>query len=147
MRVYLDACCYNRPFDNPDIDRNHLEAEAVVAILGHVQQGTWLLIGSEALDRELGAAPDADRCQAMLGMASAASESIAITQREYDRSEALMRFGFERLDSLHVASAESAKCDVLLTTDDRLARRAAKHASRLGVEVRNPVDWLLEQKR
>lgn len=34
LRIYLDACCYNRPFDSPAVSRNHLEAEAVI---------TWLL--------------------------------------------------------------------------------------------------------
>jgi hypothetical protein len=146
MRIYLDACCYNRPFDDPGIDRNHLEAEAVVAILGHVQQGQWRLVGSEALDRELGGISETDRRQAVLGMLAAASESIAVTQAEYDRSVELMRMGFKRLDSLHLACAESAHCNVLLTTDDRFIRKAARYASRLAVEVRNPVDWLLEQQ-
>ncbi len=146
MRLYLDACCFNRPFDDPGIDRNHLEAEAVVAILSHVQLGNWLLIGSSALAQELGAGRDDIRRQALLGMAAASSESIEVGQAEYDRSMALVELGFRRMDALHIACAESAACDVLLTTDDQLLRKAAKHARSLHVEVRNPVDWLMEQK-
>ena len=146
MRLYLDACCYNRPFDDPAIDRNHLEAEAVVAILSHVQQGHWLLIGSSAVEQELGAGRDTERREAVLGMSAARTESIDVGQTEYDRSMALVQFGFGRLDALHVACAEAAKCDALLTTDDRFLHRAARYADRLGVDVRNPVDWLLEQE-
>lgn len=146
MRLYLDACCFNRPFDDPGIDRNHLEAEAIVAILSHVQQGEWLLIGSSVLDMELSAGRDNIRRQAVLGMAGVSAESIEVGQAEYDRSIDLVRLGFRRMDSLHVACAESAACDVLLTTDDQFLRKAAKCARRLRLEVRNPVDWLLEQK-
>ncbi|MDR0764761.1 MAG: hypothetical protein LBE65_04120 [Synergistaceae bacterium] len=32
MRVYLDNCCYNRPFDDLSQDRVYLEAEAVMAV-------------------------------------------------------------------------------------------------------------------
>ncbi len=146
MRLYLDACCYNRPFDDPAVARNHLEAEAVVAILSHVQEGTWTLVGGSPLEQELGAIRDANRREAVMAMLSAQDESIVVGQTEYDRSVELMRLGFRRLDSLHVACAESARCDVLLTTDDQLLRKGARHADRLRVEVRNPLDWLLEQE-
>lgn len=146
MRIYLDACCFNRPFDDPSFDRNHLEAEAVVAILAHVQQSQWLLVGSNVLERELKAGPDIERREAVLGMLAAQSESIEVGQAEYDRSEVLVRFGFRRVDSLHIACAESARCDAMLTTDDQLLRKAAKYSARLRVDVRNPVDWLLEQE-
>jgi hypothetical protein len=33
LRIYLDVCCLNRPFDNQVQDRVRLEAEAVLAIL------------------------------------------------------------------------------------------------------------------
>ena len=30
MKIYLDVCCLNRPFDDQTQDRIHLESEAVV---------------------------------------------------------------------------------------------------------------------
>lgn len=33
MKLYLDNCCYNRPFDDQTQDRIHLESEAVLALL------------------------------------------------------------------------------------------------------------------
>jgi len=29
MKVYMDVCCYNKPFDNQGDDRIHIESEAV----------------------------------------------------------------------------------------------------------------------
>jgi hypothetical protein len=47
--------------------------------------------------------------------------------------------------SLHIACAEGRACDVLLTTDDRLLKKAIRYRSRLRVRVENPVNWLMEQ--
>ncbi len=33
MKIYLDNCCYNRPFDDQTQDRIHIESEAVLVIL------------------------------------------------------------------------------------------------------------------
>lgn len=33
MIVYLDNCCYNRPFDDQTQERVHLESEAILTIL------------------------------------------------------------------------------------------------------------------
>jgi len=41
-----------------------------------------------------------------------------------------------------MAVAEDADADVLLTTDDRLVRRAQN--TNAGVRVANPVTWLME---
>ena len=53
--------------------------------------------------------------------------------------------GFKPLDALHIACAETAGADVLLTTDDRLLRRAERQAGDLDVAVANPLRWLEEQ--
>lgn len=34
MKIYLDVCCLNRPFDDQAQQRVHLEAEALVDALG-----------------------------------------------------------------------------------------------------------------
>ena len=39
MRIYLDNCCYNRPFDDQTQDRIHIESEAVLAILKACENG------------------------------------------------------------------------------------------------------------
>ena len=49
MRIYLDVCCLNRPFDDQRQDRIHLESEAVLTILKHIESGKWKLISSDAI--------------------------------------------------------------------------------------------------
>ena len=45
-------------------------------------------------------------------------------------------------DSLHIAAAEAAEADVMLTTDDKLEKMAAK--LELNVKVMNPLKFAWE---
>ena len=52
--------------------------------------------------------------------------------------------GFDEYDALHLASAESAKVDAFLSTDDQLQKIADKNKKRLSLIATNPVKWLEE---
>jgi len=41
MRIYFDACCLSRPFDDQSQERIHLETEAIETILAYVESGVW----------------------------------------------------------------------------------------------------------
>ena len=47
MIVYLDNCCYNRPFDDQTQERIHLESEAILTILKRGQMGIYKIVGSD----------------------------------------------------------------------------------------------------
>ena len=61
MRIYFDACCLERPFDDQGIDRNRLEAEAVLTIMRHIFSGEWTMVSSEALELEIENTADAEK--------------------------------------------------------------------------------------
>ena len=61
MRIYLDACCLNRPFDDQSQDRIRLESEAILLILGRLQSEGWQWIGSDILNLEIEQTPDLQR--------------------------------------------------------------------------------------
>jgi hypothetical protein len=44
MKIYLDSCCFNRPFDDQSKLRIRLEAEAKFKIQEDVRSGTYKLI-------------------------------------------------------------------------------------------------------
>lgn len=46
LRIYLDACCLNRPFDNQTQTRIALETQAILSILRQCESGLWKLITS-----------------------------------------------------------------------------------------------------
>ena len=145
-RVYLDVCCLHRPTDDLSIDRNRLEAEAILAIVAHAQRGDWDMVGSRAIEYEVGRCSDPARRQAATELASAAALVVAVGRVDYERAAELGRLGFASLDALHVACAEAAECCVLLSTHDALSRTARRHRSALRISVENPLAWLMEQE-
>jgi hypothetical protein len=144
IRVYLDTCCFCRPLDDQSQVRVKLEAEAIVLVLEHVDQGRWTMIGSDALDAEIAAIRDPKRRGRVTKFARAATEHVSIDADLGRRQQLLEGMGFGGYDSAHIACAEAAGADVLLTTDDALIRRAQRLRHQLAVRVANPVSWLEE---
>lgn len=142
--IYLDVCCLNRPFDDQTQERVHLEAEAVLLILERCQIGDWHLLGSEALDDELSQTPDGARKRQMTLWIALAMTKVNVTDKIESRALELAARGFKAYDALHVACAEAGNADILLTTDDRMLRLAARHSAMLQVRVENPFRWLME---
>ncbi len=68
---------------------------------------------------------------------------VAYTDEIKKRSEDMMKISKIRtFDSLHIAAAESANADVLLTTDDKMSNMASK--LELKVKVQNPLQFAWE---
>jgi predicted nucleic acid-binding protein len=144
MKIYLDVCCLNRPFDDQTQDRIHLEAEAILTILNHCRTAGWTVVGSEILDFEISKIIDHDK-QLMVQILSTLHDVyIKIDAGVEKRALELKGMGLKPLDALHVACAEKAKADVLLTTDDNLLRKAAKNKKILKVKIENPLRWVME---
>ena len=53
MLLYLDSCCFNRPFDDLSQIRVRLEAEAVEWILEESRSGRFTIVTSDYLSLEL----------------------------------------------------------------------------------------------
>lgn len=144
IRIYLDACCLNRPFDDQTQARIRLEAEAVLLILAQCEAGNWEWIGSEVLDWEIGKIPDPERLRRVRSLIAHAHRSVPIGPSEVARAQEMEAWGIAAYDALHLACAESGGADVMLTTDDRLMKRFAARATELRVRVANPLTWLRE---
>lgn len=52
MKIYLDNCCYNRPFDDQSQLRVKIEAEAKLIIQDEIRAGRFELSWSYILDLE-----------------------------------------------------------------------------------------------
>ena len=57
----------------------------------------------------------------------------------FERSRELLSHGFRPLDALHLACAEMAKCDYLVTCDDKLLASASRAGERIRVRVIDPL--------
>ena len=136
--VYLDICCFKRPFDDPTEERVRREAAAVATVLDDAHRGRVRLVRSPAHDFENGRNPREDRRLATsLGLEAAVIQTPA-SGTVAQRARNLADLGFGLLDALHLAFAEESQARWFVTTDDRLLRRASIHRERLNVHVLAP---------
>jgi predicted nucleic acid-binding protein len=142
--VYLDACCLNRPFDDQSQPRVHLEAEAVLIILGRIESGEWRWISSTALDLEIEQNPDPERRSKTKLLTTIAQHKVVVQTEQETRARELTALGLHAIDALHLAFAESSGADVFLTTDDRLLRAGERLSKQLHIRVANPLNWIEE---
>jgi len=142
MRIYLDVCCLNRPFDDQTQDRIRIESEAVLAILNQCMDD-WILVGSEVVDYEISKIPDEERRRKVEILASISKEKVIVDDNIIKRALELEKIGLKPIDALHVACAEKS-ADVMLTTDDDIVKKVKANKNLIKVRVENPVRWLME---
>lgn len=141
MRVYLDNCALNRPFDSQEYLRIRLETEAKLAIQQRIRDGKFELVWSYIIDFENRANPFQERKDAVRRWKLRASFDIGETDEVLAVANSIGRLGVKSKDSLHVACAIEAKCDYFITTDVGILKRKDAIS---GVGVRNPVDFVRE---
>jgi hypothetical protein len=123
MRVYLDNCCFNRPFDSQGQTRVRLEAEAKLCIQEKIREGALELAWSYILDYENAFNPYEDRRKAISVWRQFASADVGETEPLLKQAHLLALIGLKPKDSLHIACAMAAGCDYFVSTDDAILRR------------------------
>ncbi len=141
MRLYLDTCSLNRPWDDQSQVRIHLEAEAVIYILDAIRRGVDELVTSDYLLAEIHDISDPVRRADVLALLEPASLHVPQHPVIDTRALSFATWSIKGYDALHLAAAEAAQCDYLLTTDDRLLRRSQRAGSALRVKILNPFDY------
>jgi predicted nucleic acid-binding protein len=140
MRLYLDSCCLNRPFDDLSQIRVRLEAEAVEWILEESRTKRFTIVSSDYLSLELIRNPDPAKRAESLAMTQYAGLHLAASEAVARRAAEVESIGISGFDALHIAAAEAAGCDYLVTTDDGLLKKSRRHSSQIAIEVLNPID-------
>lgn len=87
---------------------------------------------------------DLDKLENILGFLELATINIDINEEIDIRSQQLENLGFGLYDAFHIACAEVAKVDILLSTDDRLLKSSLRYQNLLNVALDNPVTWLMK---
>ena len=147
MKLYLDNCCYNRPYDDQTQARIHMESEAVLAIINKCKQNNDEIIGSPVLDFEIEQIVNIEKCNNVKNFYDQTINrrfeyNVDILKRV---KELFKKTTIRTLDRFHLAFAENADVYVLLTTDDKFEKACSK--IRLKLQVKNPLVFLLEVLR
>lgn len=125
MRVYLDNCCYNRPYDDQSQMRIYLDTEAKLHIQDMVKNNELELVTSYMLDYENAKNRFFHKKQAISDFMNE-NETYYVSQDKNEEAvriaEEIKKTGVKNADALHVACAILAKSNYFITTDDRLLK-------------------------
>ena len=140
-RIYLDACALLRLFDKESQARIRTESHAVEEFFTLVFQGTVRWVVSEVLEAEILNNPYSDKRPEVLELLASSAERIILIDEAFQRAEVLEKLGYGAFDALHLACAQQARVDGVLTTDDRFIRRVQRGLGKSAIAVENPINW------
>jgi hypothetical protein len=141
LKIYLDNCCYNRPFDTQLQMKIRLETEAKLFIQDCIREGIYFLCWSFALDYETGKNPFEDKRNAIAPWKKIADDYCPASEVIRSRSKEIMKLGIKELDALHIACAIEKQCDYFITTD-----RGPLNKNVDGIRIINPIDFVREME-
>ena len=140
MNVYLDNCCFNRPFDDQSSITIRLETEAKLNIQEKIKSKDISLVWSYILDFENSANPLEERkieIQKWKGLSSSFTNETSEILSEMNR---LTTIGLKPIDALHVASAIELNCDQFITVDKGILKKSHQISK---ITVINPVNFII----
>ena len=141
MRVYLDNCTFNRPFDNQSSIRIRIETEAKLYVQEKIKAGHLELIWSYILDFENEQNPFDERKISIAGWKKFASADIEETESLLNQARTSASLGLKAKDALHIASAIAANARYFLTTDDKVLNKTSKLND---IIIISPTDFIKE---
>jgi len=124
MRLYLDNCLFNRPFDDLEQPRIWFETLSLSFILSLIEFGEAELLHSVMHDIENRRNVDSRRrlwtraCLQRSVTQPFAPDDVTIARADYLRNN-----GFRFQDAWHLAFAEKMGADYFLTCDDGISKR------------------------
>lgn len=140
MRIYLDCCALNRPYDDLSQMTVNLEAQAKLQIQFWIRNGQYDLVSSEMLMKEIDDCPFEIRRK---GITDFIEENAAFhvgranNQRIDQMARDIMKTGVKYKDACHVASAITGRCDYLISTDKRLLKYHTE-----ALKILNPIQFV-----
>src|SRR4030042_3454831 len=99
LKLYLDLCVYNRPFDYQGQERVALETGAFIYLLERVEKGSHVLIASEALIYENNKSLDEQRKVRVASYFNLAREFVGADFSDEERVNFLKELGFPDIDA------------------------------------------------
>lgn len=142
MRVYLDMCCYNRPYDDQSQIKVSLETQAKLHIQDLIQKKRLDLVASYMLRYECGQNPYEMRRRAIMQFVDThAAAYVGLERKDEIISMAteIMSTGIKFKDACHVASAVYANCEYFISTDKRLLKYKTDR-----IKLVSPIDFVTE---
>jgi predicted nucleic acid-binding protein len=137
VRVYLDNCCFNRPFDEQTSVVIRLETDAKLHVQELIRSGELELCWSFVLDYENAANPFVEVSRRIAEWKNIAAATCALSDDIAEKSAEFMALGLRQMDAAHVACAVHLGADFFLTTDKKVLNKPITE-----IQVLNPIDFI-----
>jgi predicted nucleic acid-binding protein len=135
MKLYLDICVYNRPFDYQGQERVALETSAFIYIIEKVEKSIYSISCSEALVYENDKSLDEERKDRISSYFNLAEDFVKIENADILRAHFLNNLGFSDMDALHIALAEKGNSDYFVTCDDDIIKLYKRNVDQVKVKI------------
>jgi predicted nucleic acid-binding protein len=139
LKIYLDNCCYNRPFDDQSQMKIRLESEAKLYIQAGIRAGKYSLVWSYVLNIENDDNPFEEKRNAIAPWEKIANEYCPPTDDIELAAREFVELGLRPKDALHTACAIKAGCDYLITADKGMTNKGITK-----IKIINPIDFIRE---
>lgn len=141
MKIYLDICCFNRPFDDQSNLRIRLETEAKLRVQEEICSGSFELVWSYIMDYENSKNPFRERKEQIALWSTYSVIDIKENEEVLRIARMLNDKYLKKLDSLHIACAIVSRADYFLTTDDGILKKAM-HVD--DIKITDPIGFIKE---
>lgn len=140
IKIYLDTCTFNRPFDDQIKLEIKFEAEAKIHIQEKIKHGELALIWSYVLEYENANNPFPMRKYTILQWKKIAEYYIFENDQIINRSNEFIKMGLKSKDALHISCAIASEANYFITTDKKILKKL-KYSKE--ITAINPVSFLL----
>lgn len=141
MKVYLDNCCYNRPYDDQSQFKVFLETQSKLHVQNLIIEGKLELVYSYMSRYENAQNPFEIRRNTISQFFKNAAEYVDESNADiiFNKATEIMQTGVKTKDAIHVSCAILAKADYFLTTDVRLLKYKSDE-----IKIMNPINFINE---
>ena len=137
MKIYLDNCCFNRPFDDQTSLVIQLETEAKLFVQEQIKQGKISLLWSFVLDYENRDNPFEEVRNRIARWKTLAVADCDLSDEIIEKANELMKLGLKQMDASHVACAIRLGAEYFLTVDKKILNKPI-----MDIIVINPIDFI-----
>ena len=137
LKVYLDNCCFNRPYDNQNNLLVFLETEAKLFIQGLIHSEKLILVWSFVLDYENNVNPFDERKRSIATWKKLSTIDCNLCDEIADTAYNLLKTGLRQKDASHIACAIYAGADFFITTDKKILNKSVG-----SINLINPIDFV-----
>lgn len=138
MQIYLDNSFLNRPFDDPDIGTNKLDAEVLSLIIKLARKNKVNIVNSSVIEYENSLNKIPERKLFVDEILKKTNDYQNADENIRKQAEDLVeKMKISSIDALHLASAEAANVDIFVTCDYNIIKRYKGK-----VKVINPLEFI-----